>query len=147
MAKTAQEKADLKAEKLYEKTHKKKFKATPGDIIFNILNYAIFGLFTLACIFPFYYLFINTISDNELVAKGMINFVPRGLHLGNYTALLNVGDLSSAFIVSVARTVFGTALMVAASAFVGYLVTKQEMWGRKFWYLYFFAFPKDCFVA
>lgn len=134
MAKTAQEKADLKAEKLYEKTHKKKFKATPGDIIFNILNYAIFGLFTLACIFPFYYLFINTISDNELVAKGMINFVPRGLHLGNYTALLNVGDLSSAFIVSVARTVFGTALMVAASAFVGYLVTKQEMWGRKFWY-------------
>lgn len=134
MAKTAQEKADLKAEKLYEKTHKKKFKATPGDIIFNILNYAIFTLFTIACIFPFYYLFINTISDNELVAKGMINFIPRGLHLDNYTALLNVGDLSSAFIVSVARTIIGTALMVAASAFVGYLVTKQEMWGRKFWY-------------
>jgi len=134
MAKTAQEKADLKAEKLYEKTHKKRFKATPGDIVFNILNYTIFGLFTLACIFPFYYLFINTISDNELVSKGMINFIPRGLHLDNYTALLNVGDLSSAFVVSVARTILGTALMVAASAFVGYLVTKQEMWGRKFWY-------------
>ncbi len=134
MAKTAQEKADLKAEKLYAKTHKKKFKSTPGDIIFNVLNYTIFALFTLACVFPFYYLFINTISDNELVSKGMINFIPRGLHLGNYAALLNVGDLSSAFIVSVARTVLGTALMVMASAFVGYLVTKQEMWGRKFWY-------------
>ena len=32
------------------------------------------------------------------------------------------------------RTLLGTAFMVAASAFVGYLVTKQEMWGRKFWY-------------
>ena len=29
---------------------------------------------------------------------------------------------------------FGTALMVAASAFIGYLVTQQEMWGRKVWY-------------
>lgn len=134
MAKTAQEKADLKAEKLYKKTHKSKIKATPGDIVFNIINYLIFGLFTLACIFPFYYLFINTISDNDLVIKGLINFVPRGLNLDNYKALLNVSDLSNAFIVSVSRTIIGTSLMVLASGFVGYLVTKQEMWGRKFWY-------------
>lgn len=32
MAKTAQEKADLKAEKLYEKTHKRKYRLKPGDI-------------------------------------------------------------------------------------------------------------------
>ena len=137
MAKTAQEKADLKAEKLYEKTHKniyRKYRLKPGDIVFNILNYLFFTLFTIACIFPFYYLFINTISDNDLVIKGLINFIPRGIHFGNYAALLNVSDLMSSFIVSVTRTVFGTALMVAASAFIGYLVTQQEMWGRKVWY-------------
>ena len=134
MAKTAQEKLDLKAEKLYKKTHKQKFKLKPSDIAFNVLNYLVFGIFTLACIFPFYYLFINTISDNELVVKGQINFVPRGIHFGNYVSLLNVGDLSTAFIVSVSRTILGTALMVVASALVGYLVTKKEMWGRKFWY-------------
>lgn len=134
MAKTAQEKADAKAEKLYKKTHKRRYKLSPGDIIFEVLNYLVFTLFTLACIFPFYYLFINTISDNDMVLKGTINFIPKGIHLGNYTALLNVGDLSTAFLVSVTRTVLGTALMVMASALVGYLVTKQEMWGRKFWY-------------
>lgn len=134
MAKTAQEKADLKAEKLYEKTHKKKYRTRPGDMLFNLINYLIFILFTVACIFPFYYLFINTISDNDLVVKGVINFIPRGLHLDNYKSLLNVSDLSNAFLVSVGRTLLGTAFMVAASAFVGYLVTKQEMWGRKFWY-------------
>lgn len=91
-------------------------------------------MFTIICIFPFYYLFINTISDNDLVVKGLINFIPRGIHFGNYAALLNVSDLMSSFIVSVTRTVFGTALMVAASAFIGYLVTQQEMWGRKVWY-------------
>ena len=117
MAKTAQEKADLKAEKLYEKTHKKKYRTRPGDMLFNLINYLIFILFTVACIFPFYYLFINTISDNDLVVKGVINFIPRGLHLDNYKSLLNVSDLSNAFLVSVGRTLLGTAFM-----------------GRKFWY-------------
>ena len=134
MAKTAQEKADLKAEKLYEKTHKNIYRTSVGDQIFNVFNYVVYTLFTIICIFPFYYLFINTISDNDLVVKGLINFIPRGIHFGNYAALLNVSDLMSSFIVSVTRTVFGTALMVAASAFIGYLVTQQEMWGRKVWY-------------
>ena len=39
MAKTKQEKLDLKAEKLYYKTHKRKTKFTVGDVFFNILNY------------------------------------------------------------------------------------------------------------
>lgn len=77
MAKSAQEKADLKAEKIYEKKHRKKYRARPGDILFNMINYLVFTLFTVACIFPFYYLFINTISDNDLVVKGVINFIPQ----------------------------------------------------------------------
>ncbi|HOB20799.1 MAG TPA: carbohydrate ABC transporter permease, partial [Candidatus Atribacteria bacterium] len=113
---------------------KRGFKRTPGDIVFNILNYTFFISFTLICIFPFYYLFINTISDNELVRTGQINFIPRGIHFNNYLMLSNVNDLGTSALVSVARTVIGTAFMVFASAFVGYLVTKKEMWGRKFVY-------------
>lgn len=41
-----------------------KLRLSGGDITFNALNYLFFGLFTLLCVFPFYYLFINTISDN-----------------------------------------------------------------------------------
>ncbi len=134
MALTAQEKRDAKAEKEYYKTHKSHIKKTPGDYIFYILDYAFFGLFTLSCFFPFYYLFINTISDNKLVGQGLITLYPQGLNIGNYVQMLNVNDLGNAFIVSIARTVLGTVLMVAASGLVGYLVTKKEMWGRKFWY-------------
>lgn len=134
MAKTKQEKLDAKAEKAYEKTHKRKWKLTPGSVIFNILNYTIYTIFTISCIFPFYYLFINTISDNDMVRKGQITLIPHGINLQNYIAMMNVSDLGNAFIVSIARTLLGTALMVAASALVGYLVTKQEMWHRKFFY-------------
>ncbi len=134
MAKTAQEKLDAKREKEYNKKHKRMYKLKPGDIVFDILNHLFFLLFTLTCVFPFYYLFINTISDNELVNKGLINFYPKGLNIQNYIALTNVNDLGNAFIVSISRTIIGTALMVLASAFVGYIVTKQEMWHRSFWY-------------
>ena len=109
-------------------------KTVAGNLIFNILNYLFFTLFAIACFFPFYYLFINTISDNDLVSSGAVKLFPRGIHFGNYISLLNVNDLGSSFLVSVSRTVIGTILMVLASAFVGYLVTKKEMWGRKFWY-------------
>lgn len=87
MAMTAQEKLDAKREKEYNKKHKRMYKLKPGDIVFNILNYLFFILFTLTCIFPFYYLFINTISDNTMVQQGLINFIPHGLNINNYKAL------------------------------------------------------------
>ena len=58
-----------------------------GDIAFYILDYAFYALFTLACLFPFYYLFINTISAPEFVGRGEVNFLPRGFTLENYIAL------------------------------------------------------------
>lgn len=109
-------------------------KRSINDIIFDILNYAFFILFTLICVFPFYYLFINTISDNGLVSKGLVNFYPRGLHIKNYIALKDVNGLGMSFIVTLARTVIGTIVSTVASGFVGYLVTKKEMWHRKIFY-------------
>lgn len=109
-------------------------KRSVNDIIFDILNYAFFILFTLICVFPFYYLFINTISDNGLVSKGLVNFYPRGLHIKNYIALKDVNGLGMSFIVTLARTVIGTIVSTVASGFVGYLVTKQELWHRKIFY-------------
>jgi putative aldouronate transport system permease protein len=107
---------------------------TAGDIVFSIINYTLFGIFTLLCIFPFYYLLINTISDNALVASGQIDFFPRGIHLGNYISIFQLNDLGNALLVTVARTVIGTALMVLATALCGYLFTKNEMWHKGFWY-------------
>ncbi len=117
-----------------QKKRKHRYKRTKGDIIFNIINYTVYILFTLICVFPFYYLLINTISANELVRTGQIKLYPIGIHFKNYIALANVNNLGSSVMVSVARTVIGTATMVLASAFVGYLVTKRNMWGRRFIY-------------
>ncbi len=105
-----------------------------GDIVFNIINYTVFALITLACVFPFYYLFINTISSNEAVRLGQIQLYPKGIHFQNYVEVLKIPGIVDALFVSVARTVLGTVWTVGGSAILGYLVTKQEMWLRKVWY-------------
>ena len=114
--------------------HKRSLKTILEEDVFDVINAVIILAFTLICIFPFYYLFINTISDNNLVQRGLVTFFPRGIHFNNYLALKTIKDLGNAFIVTLSRTIIGTALMVAASAFIGFLMTKREMWGRKFWY-------------
>lgn len=102
--------------------------------MFSVVNYAMFGMFTLLCIFPFYYLFINTISDNDLASRGLVWFYPKGIHFHNYEQAFNIRGIKLAVFVSVSRTVLGTILTVAVSAFLGYVFTRNEMWGRKFWY-------------
>jgi len=110
-----------------------KYPKTVGNVTFSIVNYTILILFTLLCVYPFYYIFINTISANNLSAQGDIMFWPRQIHFSNYIQVLQLPGLARAAYISISRTVLGTVFTVLASAFLGYLFTKP-MWGRKFWY-------------
>lgn len=112
----------------------KQKKVSKGDRIFNVINYTLFGIFTLICIYPFYYMVINTISANDLSASGAINFVPQGVHFNNYAALMEIKGLGTAALVSIAKTVIGTVGTVLASAFLGFMFTQEKMWKRKLWY-------------
>ena len=104
------------------------------NLTFSILNYTFFFLITLICAYPFYYLIINSISNNELSALGQIRFFPQEIHFENYSQVLQLKGLPLAATVSVARTVIGTAATVLASAFLGFMFTQEKMWKRKFWY-------------
>lgn len=112
----------------------KKKKTSLGDWIFNIFLGLFFTLFTLICIYPFYYLIINTISANDISANGQIMFRPKGIHFQNYIDVFKIPDLASAALVSLGRTVLGTIGAVLGAAYLGFMFTQQKMWARKFWY-------------
>ena len=104
------------------------------DRAFSIVNYTVFALLTIICVYPFYYLIINSISANDLSANGFVNFLPHKIHFQNYMDVFKLSGLGTATLVSVARTVIGTACTVMASAYLGYMFTQQKMWHRKLWY-------------
>ena len=104
--------------------------------ITDLFIYIFFSLFTLICVFPFYYLFINAISANDLSQAGKIIFYPQQVHFENFKEVFKLQGLWHSAYISVARTVLGTVATVFGSAFLGFMFTQNEMWGRKFWYRY-----------
>ncbi|SFP68257.1 multiple sugar transport system permease protein [Butyrivibrio proteoclasticus] len=109
-------------------------KVSAGDRTVEIVCYIVFSIAAFLCLYPFYYIVINTISANDLSAKGDILFWPQGIHFKNYLSAFRIDGLLRAFQISLMRTVLGTALTVFASAFLGFMFTQEKMWLRKFWY-------------
>ncbi|GHU87904.1 sugar ABC transporter permease [Spirochaetia bacterium] len=112
---------------------------SPVESFVIALLYVFFALFTLMCLFPFYYLIINSISANDMSARGDIMFYPRNVHFKNYTNVITVPGLPMAALVSLGRTVLGTALTIMGSSFLGFMFTQPKLWGRKFWYRFVVA--------
>jgi len=105
-----------------------------SDKMISVITYIVYSLFAFVCIYPFYYIFINTISANDLSERGKILFWPQGLHFSNYTSVMKIPGLFHSLQISVARTVIGTGLTVMVAAFLGFMFTRETMWKRKLWY-------------
>lgn len=120
-----------------EKKRRRKF--TLEDVLIGTFTYTIYTFFAFVCAYPFYYIFINTISANDLSERGKILFWPQGVHFSNYTQVLKIPDLYSALQVSIARTLIGTVVTVIIAGFLGYMFTRETLWKRKFWYRFVVA--------
>lgn len=113
---------------------KNKIKMSVTDKIISVIIYVVYTMFAFVCAYPFYYIFINTISSNDLSKRGKVLFWPQELHWTNYEQVLQIPELFDALKISIARTVIGTLVAVMIAAFLGYMFTRETMWGRKFWY-------------
>lgn len=105
-----------------------------SDYMVDIFICIIFGIFTIACIFPFYYIFINTISNNSMVNTGRINIFPVGIHIENYIKVLSLKELPRATMVSLGRTIIGTIFTLVCASFPAYCFSKEEYWHKKIFY-------------
>lgn len=109
-----------------QKMHKK---TSTADKIFNGVVYAVMILLAFMCFYPFYYVFIYSISDPTLAQQG-VTLLPKGFSLINYQKVIQLDGIAQSFMISLARTVFGTAITVVACSFFAYLVT-QNLYARK----------------
>lgn len=87
----------------------------------------------LICIYPFYYVFIFSVSDPGQAVRG-ISFWPRGFSLINYKTIFELNDIGNAFLISVLRTVLGTVITVVCCTFFAYLMTHRYIWYKKIIY-------------
>jgi putative aldouronate transport system permease protein len=101
-------------------------KTTIGDRAFNTVNFIILASLTLMCFYPFYYIFIYSISDPIQALKGVVLY-PRGFSLEAYRRIFGLEDIYHSLYISLARTIVGSAVTVFLSSFFAYLVTREDM--------------------
>lgn len=104
-----------------------------------IITYFVYSIFAFVCFYPFYYILINSISNNDLSARGKVLFVPLEIHFNNFVSVAKINGLLQAATVSLGRTVIGATLTVITAGFLGFMFTRDTMWGRKFWYRFVVA--------
>ena len=105
--------------------------------IFDVFNLSFLTIVTLICLFPFYYIFIYSISDPARAHT--ITLLPIGVTIDNYINILQLPGLFNSAIVSVSRTVIGSSLTVFCCALFGYVLTKDKLPCRKIIYRYLVA--------
>ena len=125
--------------KIHLNPNRKKIRRSAGDYAISIVTYIVYAFFAFVCVYPFYYIIINSISANNLSDQGSVLFYPIGIHFTNYKNLGNIPGLLNSAYISVMRTVIGTALTVIIAAFLGYMFTRETLWKRKFWYRFVVA--------
>ena len=109
-------------------------KAVLSRKTFNIFNYSLFIIIIFLCIYPFWYVFIYSISDPAAIAQNTVTLVPESFSLLNYYKVFQIQGIFNAFSISVLRTVIGSSVTMFACMLLGYLFTKQNMPFRSFLY-------------
>lgn len=102
------------------------------------LNFFLLLVFAFLCVYPLYFIFINSISGADAVVRG-VYLLPEDFSLEFYKSLLQMPNIPNSIVVSVARTVLGTALTVICSSFLGYMVTQSELPMHKWVYRFVVA--------
>lgn len=111
-----------------------KIKLSASDHVFEICMIILFSLLFFLCAYPFYYIFIVSISDPALVQKTTVTFYPLGATLENYRQVFALSGIYGAFVISILRTVIGTVVTLFFTSILAYTVTKQDLPARKFFY-------------
>ena len=106
----------------------------PGDIAFHTLNYTLFTLFMLICVYPFYYILLYSLSNPKEIYKGVMWILPKAPTLLNYEQMFKVEGMLSAFLISVSRTILGTALAILSTGLFAFVIIQPNLPFRKFFY-------------
>ncbi len=104
---------------------------TLPERLFDMINIVLMALLAFVTIYPFYNILINSFNDPIDAARGGITFWPRILSIENYKMVFRDDSILNAFVVTVSRTVIGTAAAVLFTGAFAYGISKPNLLWRK----------------
>ena len=100
--------------------HKKKIKVNPVDQVLQVLIYLIIIALCLIILLPCLNVVALAFNDGADAARGGVWFWPREFTLDNFKEVFKDGSITSAYVVTIARTVIGTFLSLMVTTMAGF---------------------------
>ncbi|PZD94000.1 ABC transporter permease [Paenibacillus sambharensis] len=107
-------------------------KPTLGSRIFDIINYTLLLLISLACLLPFVNVIASSFaSTQEIVEKKFILF-PTTFSLDAYRYIFSTPTIFKGLGVSIGTTLVGTLVSMVLTALMAYGLSRRYLYGRSF---------------
>ncbi|WP_284639332.1 carbohydrate ABC transporter permease [Paenibacillus silviterrae] len=106
-----------------------------GSRLFDSVNILLLLLLVFITLYPMYYIFIVSISDGNLVTRGVIKFFPRDITLDAYQIVLNNPAIWKAYGNTLLYTALGTTINIIMSALCAYPLSRRDLYGRNMFIL------------
>ena len=116
---------------------KRKIKRNTEDWIMDSVISVVMVLVLVVTIYPFWNVIIQAFNAAGDTARGGLWLYPRQFTLQNFKELLSDSGWSTAIVVSVARTVVGTALGVSVTGIVAFAMSQTDLLFRNMYYRIF----------
>ncbi|MCM3746419.1 carbohydrate ABC transporter permease [Paenibacillus pasadenensis] len=103
---------------------------TIGDRVFEFANSLFMIGLIVVTLLPFWMCLVGSFSDGNEYLRGAISLWPEGFNFYNYKVVFMDKTIYSAFLVTIMRTLIGTALSVLFTALVSYGLSRSNLKGR-----------------
>lgn len=97
------------------------------------MNLVLLTAFCILILYPVWYIVVLSFNEGADAMLGGIYFWPRKFTLQNYRAVFQENAIVQSFLVTIARTVLGTATSVFFTAMVSFAYSKARLIGRNFY--------------
>lgn len=111
---------------------------TRGEKIFNVFNYIILTIISLATLYPFLYTLTISISTTKAINAPGYHILPTWgeISFDAYKLVFQNPEIWTAYGYTVARTLIGTTMGVFVTCFYGYALSRPNLIGKKFFSTY-----------
>lgn len=105
------------------------------DNVVNCMSAVLCVLVFIVTVYPVYYCLVYSFNEGADAVKGGVYLFPRKFTLENYKVVFQNAAIYPAFLMTILRSLIGTALTVLFSSMAAYALTKEELWGRRIYML------------
>lgn len=107
-----------------------KIKRSLGERTGHAIIVAIMFIWALLTLYPFWHVFMYSLSDGKKAMAGGLFLWPRGFSVAQYAAILESSNMLRSFMNSVVRVAVGVPFNIIMSAMLAYPLANKKLAGR-----------------